>query len=255
MRILRVFRLAVADATANRRSFYVQVGVMAVNDLTWVVFWALFFRAVGSVRGWETNDVLLLFSILLASAGISLGLLANARNLGQLVADGEIDAALALPLDPLAYLLVRRVDTALLGDLLMGPVLFAWAGDHSLTGVAIFIGGVLCGSIVMVGFLVSVSSLTLFIGGRGQQADLGFQAMLIMASYPLDIFGGQVKLLLFTLVPAAFVTGLPTSLLRDFDWPTALALLAAAMAFAALGAGLFKLGLRRYASGAVWTRA
>jgi ABC-2 type transport system permease protein len=76
-----------------------------------------------------------------------------------------------------------------------------------------------------------------------------------MASYPLDIFGGQVKLVLFTLIPAAFVTGLPTSLLRDFDPATALALLAAALGFAALGAGLFRLGLRRYASGAVWTRA
>jgi ABC-2 type transport system permease protein len=255
MRIARVFRLAIADAVANRRSFYVQVIAMAINDLTWVIFWVLFFNAVGSVRGWQSHDVLLLFSIMLTSAGISLGLLGNSRKLGQLVADGEIDAALALPLDPLAYLLARRCDTALLGDLAMGPLLYAYAGDHSVQSIATFIAGVLLGSIVMVGFLVAVSSLTLFFGGRGEQADLGFQAMLIMASYPLDIFGGQVKLVLFTLIPAAFVTGLPTSLLRDFDPATALALLAAAIGFASLGVGLFRLGLRRYASGAGWTRA
>jgi len=255
MRVARVFRLAVADALANRRSFYVQVIAMAINDLTWVIFWLLFFHAVGNVRGWHSDDVLLLFSILLTAAGISLGLLGNARKLGQLVADGEIDAALALPLDPLAFLLARRVDTALLGDLAIGPLLFAYASDYTPESLAIYLGCVACASVVLVGFLVTVRSLTLFFGGRGEQADLGFQAILILASYPLDIFGGQVKVVLFTLIPAAFVTGLPASLLRNFDPATALALLAAAAAFALLGVALFRLGLRRYASGAVWTKA
>src|SRR4029078_567522 len=151
-------------------------------------------------------------------------------------------AALALPLDPLAFLLARRVDTALLRDLAMGPLLFAYARDHTPAGLPIYLGGVACASVVLVGFLVTVSSLTLFFGGRGEQADLGFQAILILASYPLDIFGGQVKVVLFTLIPAAFVTGLPASLLRNFDPATALALLAAAVGVGALGAGVFRVG-------------
>ncbi len=43
---------------------------------------------------------------------------------------------------------------------------------------------------MLVGFLVALGSLTLFAGGRGEQADLGFQAILIFASYPIDVFGG-----------------------------------------------------------------
>ncbi len=255
MIIALVMRAAFSDALANRRSFWVQVLVMAVNDVTWVIFWALFFNAVGNVRGWDRGDVLMLFAILLTASGIALGLIGNARKLGQMAADGEIDAALALPIDPLAYLLARRVDTVLLGDLAMGPLLFIYASDRSLASFAVYIGGALCGSIVLVGFLVSVSSLTLFVGGRGEQADLGFQAILIMASYPLDIFGGPTKVVLFTLIPAAFVTGLPASLLRDFDAVTALEVVGAAVFFALLGITLFRLGLRRYASGALWTRA
>jgi len=255
VRIARVMRAAFADALANRRSFWVQVLVMAINDVTWVIFWALFFNAVGNVRGWNRDDVLMLFAILLTASGIALGLVGNARKLGQLVADGEIDAALALPLDPLSYLLARRVDTVLLGDLVMGPLLFLYASDRSIESIAMYVAVALCGSIVLIGFLVAISSLTLFVGGRGEQADLGFQAILIMASYPLDIFGGGTKVVLFTLIPAAFVTGLPASLLRDFDPGTALALAAAAAFFPLLGIVLFRLGLRRYASGAVWTRA
>jgi ABC-2 type transport system permease protein len=108
---------------------------------------------------------------------------------------------------------------------------------------------------VLVGFLVALGSVTLFAGGRGEQADLGFQAILIFASYPIDVFGGLTKLFLFTAVPAAFVTGLPTSLVSSFRWPVALGAVGAAAFFALAAVTTFRIGLRRYSSGALWTRA
>jgi ABC-2 type transport system permease protein len=199
--------------------------------------------------------VLLLFAVLTTVCGISLGLLANARRVGALAADGDLDAALALPIHPLAYLLVRRVDIGLLGDLLFGPALFFVAGGPSLERIAVYVVASLCGAAVMMGFMVALGALTLFVGGRGEQADLGFQAILILSSYPVDLFAGATKLLLFTAVPAGFVTGLPTSLIDDFSLKTATALVAAAGAFVAAGLISFQLGMRRYASGAVWTKA
>lgn len=255
MTSLSTLRTALSEAWTNRRSFWAQVSFMLINDLSWVAFWALFFDRVGEVRGWDVRHVLLLFAILTTVCGISLGLLANARKVGQLAADGDLDAALALPVHPLAYLLVRRIDIGLLGDLAFGPVLFLVSGEPTLERAAIFVVASLCGSAVMVGFLVATGALTLFIGGRGEQADLGFQAILILASYPVDLFAGATKLLLFTAVPAAFVTGLPTSLVDDFSVDTGLALVAAAAGFLALGLTAFQLGMRRYASGAVWTKA
>ena len=69
------------------------------------------------------------------------------------------------------------------------------------------------------------------------------------------MFGGLTKLFLFTAVPAAFVTGLPTSLVTSFRWPVALAAIGAAAFFALAAVTTFRLGLRRYSSGALWTRA
>ena len=253
--ILATFRTALLDAWANRRSFWVQVSIMLANDLAWVAFWLLFFDRVGDIRGWDADRVLLLFAILTTIAGIGLGLLGNARHIGTLAANGDLDAVLVLPVGTLAYVLVRRIDTSLLGDLLFGPVLFVLAGTPTPERTALYALGSICGAVVMVGFLVAVGALTLFIGGRGEQGDLAFQAILILASYPLDLFGGVTKLLLFTAVPAAFVTGLPTTLVDEFNAVTALALIGAAAAFAGLGAMTFRLGMRKYASGAVWTRA
>lgn len=248
-------RAALAEAWSNRQSFWVQVTAMILNDLVWVVFWILFFHRVGEVRGWHTDQVLLLFSILATVTGVSLGVLGNSRRLGQLVADGQLDAVLTLPVDPLAYLLVRRVDTALLGDLLFGPVLFVVAANPSPSRAALFVLASICGSAVFVSFVVALGSLTLVLGGRGEQADLGFQAMLILASYPLDVFGGITKLVMFTVVPAAFITGVPVHLIDGFSWGTLAALVGAALGSAAIARMSFRAGLRRYRSGSLWTRA
>src|SRR5439155_15040568 len=252
--IAATLRAAVADAIANRGSFWFQVTLMIANDVTWILFWVLFFNRVGHVRGWAAHDVIVLFSILLVCAGVSLGIFANCRRIGHLAADGALDETLVLPVAPLPYLLSRRIDAANVGDLLFGPVLFVIAGHPTPQRAAVFVVGALAGSLVLIGFLVACGALTLFVGGRGEQADLGFNAILIFASYPLDLFGGATKVLLFTAVPAAFVTGIPARLVRNFDAPAALLLVAVALAFALLGWGLFQLGLRRYSSGSIWAR-
>lgn len=252
--VLTTMRTALADGWANRRSFAFQVLLMVVNDVTWVLFWALFFNRVGTVRGWNPDDVYVLFSVLLVAAGIAIGLLANSRRIGQLAADGELDETLVLPIEPLPHILTKRIDAANVGDLMFGPVLFVFAGHPTPERVAVFVLGSLAGTVALVGFLVFCGALTLFVGGRGEQGDLGFNAILIFASYPLDLFGGATKVLLFTAVPAAFVTGLPAQLVRDFDAQRAALLILVAAGFALLGWVTFSLGLRRYSSGSLWSR-
>lgn len=247
-------RTALADTLANRRSFWFQVGLMIANDATWIIFWAFFFSSVGTIRGWDVHDVLVLFAILLVVSGTALGAFANCRRLGQMAADGALDETLVLPVSPLGFILTRRIDPANLGDLLFGPVVFLAAGHPTPERTAVFVLGAACGSLVLVGFLVLCGSLTLFVGGRGEQADLGFNAMLILASYPIDLFGGPARLLLFTAVPAAFVTGVPSRLVRNFQPGEALLLVAVSLLVGAAAYGLFSLGLRRYVSGSLWTR-
>ena len=105
---------------------------------------------------------------------------------------------------------------------------------------------------IMTGFLVLASSLAFF-AGRNEAADLGFHAMLLLGSYPVDIFAGAAKVLLYTAVPAAFVSSVPARLVEDFDAGWAGWLVAVAGIFAFAGWATFTLGLRRYTWGSVWT--
>ena len=247
-------RAAMAEAWANRRGFWTQVLAMVVNDAAWVAFWILFFRRVGTIRGWDTSKVVLLLSVLTTTAGFVLGVFGNARRIGRLAVEGDLDAALALPVPPLPYLLVRRIDTTNLGDIAFGLILFAVAGHPTPARLAVFLLGVVTAATLLTGFLVATGSLAFF-AGRNEAGELGFHAMLMFSAYPVDVFSGAAKALLYTVVPAAFVSTVPARLIDDFDLPLALTIVAVAVGFAATGWALFTAGLRRYTSGAVWTRA
>jgi ABC-2 type transport system permease protein len=252
--LLATARGALAEAWANRAGFWTQVMAMAVNDIAWVGFWTLFFHRVGAVRGWDRDRVLLLLAVLTTAAGFVLGVLANARRIGQLAAGGELDAALVLPVPTLPYLLVRRVEAVNLGDLVFGVVLFLVAGHPSVERTAVYLFGVVTAVVLLTGFLVAVGA-TAFFAGRGDAGDLGFHAVLLFASYPVDVFTGGAKVFLYTVVPAAFVGAVPARLVESFDPRLAAATAGVAVAFALAGWITFTLGLRRYTSGSVWTQA
>ena len=248
------FRGALAEAWANRRGFWSQMAMMVVNDAVWIVFWVLFFDRVGAVRGWEIQGVLMLQAVLTTAGGIVLGLLANARAVGRLAADGGLDAALALPVPTLPYLLVRRIEAVNIGDLVFGVALFVVAGHPTPERIGIFLVGVVAATAVLAGFLVTAGSASFFVG-RNDVGELSFHAMTLFAAYPVDIFTGTTRIVMYTAIPAAFVAAVPARLLESFDVSLALGMLAAAATCTVLAWTTFTLGLRRYTSGAVWTRA
>jgi ABC-2 type transport system permease protein len=251
--LLATLRNAVAEARSNSAALVSQMGIMVLNDIVWVVFWVLFFRRVGTVRGWDADRLVLLLSVLTSAGGIALGVLANARRVGTLAVDGDLDSVLALPVPPLAHLLLRRIEAVNVGDLLFGILLFLSLGRPTVARTAVFLGAVAAVAVLLTGFLVLTGSLAFFIG-RNEGGELGFHAMILLGAYPVDIFAGAIKVLLYTAVPAAFVSSVPAGLIEDFDAVNALWLIGVAGAFAGAGWATFTLGLRRYTSGSVWTR-
>lgn len=252
--LLATARGALAEAAAKPVALATSMAVMAFNDVVWVAFWWLFFRRVGELRGWDADGVLLLLAVLTSAAGITLGVLANARRVGTMAADGELDAVLALPVPPLAYLLLRRVEPVNIGDLAFGLVLFAAVGNPTPARTVVFAFAVAASATLMTGFLVLTGSLSFFVG-RSEGGELGFHAIVLLGSYPVDVFGGVAKIVLYTVLPAVFVSAFPARLVQSFDLGNALLLGGVAGAFGLAGWAAFTLGLRRYTSGAVWTRA
>ena len=249
-----VMRGAITETLSNRAALAGHAGVMIVNDIVWVLFWLLFFDEVGNVRGWDADRVLLLLAVITTAAGIALGLFANARQVGRMALDGELDAALALPIPTLPYLLVRRIETVNCGDFAFGVVLFLTVGNPTPSRALAFVLVVLCAAALSTSFLVLTGSLAFFVG-RSEGGELGTQAILLLGSYPSDIFAGTAKVVLYSVVPAVFVSAVPARLVEDPSVADAVALVGVTATFVILAWVTFTRGLRRYTSGSVWTRA
>ena len=247
-------RAAFSEATANRASLWTQIGAMALNDLAWITFWLLFFDRVGVLRGWDRDSVLVLLAVLTTGGGFVLGLLSNTRRFGPIIRDGGLDAVLALPVHPLPVLLVRRVDPIAFGDVLFGLVLFAATGPDSVGDVAVFFAVTSLGAAVFASFLVIAGCSAFWLKGT-DAGDFGFNAMLMLAAYPIDVFAGAPKLLVYTVVPAAFVATVPARVVTQADLRDVLLLAVAAVVFVIGAWAVFTVGLRRYTGTSGWTRA
>nr|WP_239551009.1 ABC-2 family transporter protein [Paenibacillus elgii] len=98
-------------------------------------------------------------------------------------------------------------------------------------------------------FVVTTQSFAFYIGqadGIGQQL---FNAILTFSTYPTGIFSGWGRLVLFTVIPAGFISYLPIGLLREADLTFTLQALGMTGLVAAAGLWFFHRGLRRYSSG------
>jgi ABC-2 type transport system permease protein len=252
--VFATMRSAVLEATSNRRALYFQIVVMILNNLAWIGFWTIFFHRAGAVRGWNMDKVILLWCVLTTAGGLVLGLLANTRQIATLAMNGGLDSVLTLPVHPLPNLLVRRVEPTNFGDVIFGVGLFAFAGHPTPIRVLTFVLCVIGSTIVLASFLILVSSLS-FYARRTDGAELGFNAILLVSAYPIDIFSGALKTTFFTLVPAAFIASVPAGLIDRFNPTVALEFVLAALIFAALASLVFRSALRHYTSASSWTRA
>ena len=128
--------------------------IMAINDFVWVIFWVLFFDRVGTLGGWDRDSIILLQAVLTTAGGLSLGLFANARSIGTMAVGGDLDAVLALPVRPLRFVLLRRINPVNLGDLAFGIALFFVACEPTPERTVIFVLVSLASATLLTGFLV-----------------------------------------------------------------------------------------------------
>jgi ABC-2 type transport system permease protein len=247
-------RNAFAEVAAKPRALGVQMLIMAINDFVWVIFWVLFFDKVGTLGGWDRDSILVLQAVLTTAGGLSLGLLANARRIGTMAVEGDLDAVLALPVAPLRFVLVRRIEPVNLGDLAFGVGLFFVACDPTPSRTVVFVLVSIASATLLTSFLVLAGALAFF-SGRSESGELGFHSMLLLGAYPVDLFAGAIRVVLFTVIPAAFIAAVPAQLVDDFEIGRAVALVGVAALLAMAAGATFTAGLRRYTSGSIWTRA
>lgn len=247
--VLAYLRLNLSAAVGYRAAFLAQALGMMLNDLVFIIFWGLYFARFPNVGGWGMSDVALLWAVAATSIGLSAALLGNCTRIATIVVQGQLDYYLGLPRDTLLHVLVSRSGMAGWGDVCFGLLAYVVFGRLDVQTIGLYAVLVLASMLIFVAFAVLGGSLGFWIGNAEATAFQAQQATINFSLYPGSVFSGWIRVLIFTVVPAGFISHLPVELLRTFDpWRMA-AVLGFTVLSMALALVVFRLGLRRYESG------
>lgn len=232
-----------------RAAFFTQVIGMMLNNAVYFIFWVLFFDRFREVRGWALADMLMLFGLVAAGIGLASFFFGNTLELVGEITGGRLDYYLALPRPVLLHLVASKSQTSSLGDFIYGILSFIVAGRLSWDTILRFAFGVLISGTVFLAFMILVQSVAFWFGNSELIAGQAFNAIITFSIYPITLFEGGARFLLFTIVPAAFVGAIPAEFVRSFSWLLLGEMLFSAFGLLGLAIFVFYRGLRHYESG------
>ncbi|MBX3014217.1 MAG: ABC-2 family transporter protein [Caldilineaceae bacterium] len=247
--LLAIWQANLLAAMEYRVAFLSQVIGMMLNNAIYFVFWILFFDRFQAVQGWALNDMLLLFGVVATGFGAAVYLFGNVTALAETIASGRLDYYLSLPRPVLLHVLASGSIPAGMGDFTYGLFSFLAAGHYSVDAIARFIFGALIAMVLFIAVLVIVHSAAFWLGHADGLAAQTFNALITFSLYPITMFDGVARFLLFTIFPAAFIGAIPAEFIRAFSWAQFGQLLLAATIFLTLAVVIFQRGLQRYESG------
>ncbi|HML24864.1 MAG TPA: ABC-2 family transporter protein [Aggregatilinea sp.] len=247
--VLHMVKLNLAGIMEYRASFLMQAVGMFINNGIYFVFWLLFFDRFQEIRGYQIEQIYLLFAIVALGWGLAFTLAGNASQVAPLIAQGRLDYYLTLPRPVVLHLLFSRMDAFSMGDLTFGLVAFLLAGHYDPVSIGLFLLCSALAAVIFACFLATAGCLSFFVGNATQWASYMANAMVTFALYPMGLFQGAMRLILYTLIPAGFVGAVPVKVVETHSITLVMGLAGAALASALVLVLVFRLGLRRYESG------
>lgn len=247
--IFAVWKANLQSLMEYRASFLTQMIGMMLNDFMYFAIWIIFFQRFKDVNGWGIGDMYITYGVLASAFGLVALLFGNAFTLSEIINNGRLDYYLSLPRPVLLHAISSRTIASGMGDFTYGFLSYGLSGQFTWDGLLRFVLATLLAATVFVSFLILIQSLAFWIGVMSNLTSLFVNAMITFGIYPTTLFDNYAKLILFTIIPAAFMGAVPAEFIRSFTWQSLAELLAGAAIFLLLAVTLFRLGLRRYESG------
>lgn len=250
MRFIGAYFVANLQAAMEyRAAFWMQIFAMLGNDCLWLLFWWSYFQQFPMVNGWQQTDIVVIWSVSALGVGLGNAVFGNAARLAQLIMNGGLDAYLGMPRYVLLHACISATDPAAWGDVIFALGAFAILVHPSLPTLMLFLLLGILVSLIFASFLVILGSLAFFLGNTDGLTQQMVGTLVTFSTYPMGIFKGAVRVILFTIIPAGFISFVPLQILHQFSLLLFGGMLGFTLLFLFGGAGFFHLGLRRYESG------
>ncbi len=248
---LKAIKCSVMSAVEYRASFLVSSIFMFINNGFFLVVWYTIFKANGnSLNGVTFDTIMYLWAISTIGYGLPYFFFGGLKNINLFLISGAMDSYMVQPKSPLLNVLTSKCDFSAFGDFAYGIFMaIIVSKGNLLTFMYIFLFGCFA-SLFYLATSIIIRSLSVWIGDTDKIARTYSNSLMITFSiYPEQIFGGMLKVILYTVVPVGYMVYMPINIIAKFD-PVALAIvIVAGIAFMALAVFVFNKALKRYESG------
>ncbi len=246
---LHLMSMNLKTVLALRATFLLRLFFTMVNHSVYLTVWIMFFRKVDNVGGWDYAHLLLAYGLGLWAWGFTSFFTFGIRILPRMIAEGALDNLLLQPRPILFLLATNHHEPAGLADIVLGTIFIIIASYWMPLHLPLLFCGVLCCCVTFTAFCLAVGSAAFWWHDVQEWAtDLYFNTF-IFATRPASAFKGSVRLLMFTILPVAYMTLLPVEMQISGDATLLPPLLAGTGLCAFFSYLIFKQGLKRYASG------
>ncbi len=247
--MLAAFGANVKSVLEYRVNFFIQFFGMMLNNAAFAAFWSVLLQKTGSVGGYGFDDVMFVWALVSTAFGIAHVVLGNIRSLSRIVISGGLDVYLLQPKDVLLNLLASRTVVSAWGDFAYGYIVLALLPGATVEKFLLFTALAIPGALIFAAVFSAAESLVFFMGNSGAISSALSEFLLSFSLYPEGVFGKEMRLARYLLVPAGFTAFVPLRIYAALDWKLVPLLWGVAIGYAAISYFIFHRGLRRYESG------
>lgn len=235
--------------------FWLMVASALTTQVVGIVFlWAIF-RAIPQINGWRFWDIVLIYSLVVVTEGLSVLVAQGAWQLAMTVNLGELDAVLVRPYPAVLQVLASAIGINGLGNLLLGCLLLgnaiARVDVHWSPGLILLAVGLLAGAtLTKIGLNLATNCAAFWLKSPFSAFAFSMHTLGELARFPITIYGVGVRIVLSVFLPYAFMSFFPATTVLHRGAPVWAGLLTPVVGIysVAVGTWLFRRGLSRYES-------
>ncbi len=240
---------------AYRVDFMVDLGANLFAIGVQLATLTVLFSKVTALQGWSFEQVLFIYGFSLLPLGLFNLVAVNLYRFAErYIAEGGLDRVLLRPLNPLAQVLFESFNVSGLNELVLGTGIMIYAGSELGLSLGPLDGLVLLllipsAAVIYLAVFLGLTAVSFWAEDRLGLAPPVFN-VIRFARYPLTIYGRGVQLFLTFVLPFAWVAYIPATWFIGGPDGRHWALLTplVALLFLSLAYGVWRAGLRRYAS-------
>lgn len=248
---IRATWCSILSVAALKTSFLVNSIFMFINNIAWLIMWGVIFDANGkSLNGISFDSILYLWSVPVIGYGVAYFFFGGVKNINKYIITGAMDTYMLQPKHPLLNVLTSRCDFTAFGDLVYGIVLGVIVTKGNMINFIFLLLLGIFSSIFYIASQIITRSISVWFGDTEAIAKTHSDSLLTQFSiYPEQLFGGFLKLILYTLVPVGYMAYMPINILIKFDMGQLAIVILAGIVYLTTAVFIFNKAMKSYESG------